>query len=211
MHKKGFTLIELLVVVAIIGVLAAVVLSFLSSARNKGKEAAIQSNLKNMVSTAELLYSDSGSYWDICTVAEKMLEAISDAGSISGCYTHDGTRWGASGSLGPTEEQSYSADAEGVVTWDTSSISGTAMSWQAANDACGNVGKHLPSLEQAKSLFDAHGDNPLGFPDAGLGSAYWTSTAVPTDGSLAYVVRLGDTGLIVEVPKTSSRSVRCVY
>lgn len=60
---KGFTLIELLVVVAIIGILASVVLASLNSARAKGADAAIKSNMSGMRAQAELFYdSNSNAY-----------------------------------------------------------------------------------------------------------------------------------------------------
>jgi prepilin-type N-terminal cleavage/methylation domain-containing protein len=60
--NKGFTLIELLVVIAIIGILSSVVLASLNSARNKGADAAIKSNLANMRSQAEMYYDTNTGY-----------------------------------------------------------------------------------------------------------------------------------------------------
>jgi len=65
--NKGFTLIELLVVIAIIGILASVVLASLSSARDKGKDAAVRSQLANMRAQAEIYYSAGETYDGICT------------------------------------------------------------------------------------------------------------------------------------------------
>ena len=48
--KNGFTLIELLVVVSIIGVLATVVLSSLSDARARSRDARRKADLKNIQS-----------------------------------------------------------------------------------------------------------------------------------------------------------------
>ncbi len=61
---KGFTLIELLVVIAIIGILSSVVLASLNTARAKGSDAAIKSNLANIRAQAEIIYDGSGCYGD---------------------------------------------------------------------------------------------------------------------------------------------------
>ncbi len=58
--KRGFTLIELLVVIAIIGILSAVVLASLNTARSKGNDASIQSNLSAVRTQAQLYYEDVG-------------------------------------------------------------------------------------------------------------------------------------------------------
>ncbi len=65
---RGFTLIELLVVIAIIGILSAVVLTSLNTARAKGTDASIKGSLSSARSQAELFYdSNGGSFINVCT------------------------------------------------------------------------------------------------------------------------------------------------
>mgnify|MGYP001549927026 CR=1 FL=1 len=59
-HLKGFTLIELLVVIAIIGILSAVVLASLSTARSKGKDAKIQEEMSSTRAQSEIFYGSTG-------------------------------------------------------------------------------------------------------------------------------------------------------
>ena len=61
--QQGFTLIELLVVIAIIGILSAVVLASLNTARSKGNDAAVKANLASVATQAALYVTDhSNSY-----------------------------------------------------------------------------------------------------------------------------------------------------
>ena len=84
-HVRGFTLIELLVVIAIIGILSAVVLASLNTARSKGNDAAVRSNLDTIRVQAELYYdSTSNNYgtqaWtNPCTAAAATGGMMADA------------------------------------------------------------------------------------------------------------------------------------
>ncbi|HEU0080681.1 MAG TPA: type II secretion system protein [Candidatus Paceibacterota bacterium] len=60
--RQGFTLIELLVVIAIIGILSSVVLASLNTARAKGSDSAIKSQLASIRPQAEIYYDSNGNY-----------------------------------------------------------------------------------------------------------------------------------------------------
>lgn len=86
MNTHGFTLIELLVVIAIIGILASVILASLNSARTKGNDAAIKSNLANARIQAELFYDTNGNSYYGSTSATRLCYSAALVGSVKGMY-----------------------------------------------------------------------------------------------------------------------------
>jgi len=84
-YKRGFTLIELLVVIAIIGLLAAVVLASLGSARAKGADAAVKAQLSAIRTSMELYSSNNPSlgYSGGCT-SSGVTAALNNANTSAG-------------------------------------------------------------------------------------------------------------------------------
>lgn len=88
--NKGFTLIELLVVIAIIGILASIVISSLSDARNSAKDVAIKTALLEAVKKAEIYFDNNSTYDGVCDDAEFSTgglfdQSISDNGGAFVC------------------------------------------------------------------------------------------------------------------------------
>lgn len=120
--KRGFTLIELLVVIAIIGILAAVVLASLNSARDKGSDAATKSNLNNIRAQAELVYDDLSRSYDngtngVCNdpnVSRAVQEAGGSCGDLSTAWAAEAPLFSSNAGAGTGDY--YCVDSTGNAT-----------------------------------------------------------------------------------------------
>lgn len=114
--KRGFTLMELLVVVAIIGILAAIVLVSLNSARNKGKNAAIKSQMVSLRSAGELHNEDNGSFATFCasTEATNLSAGVTNSGGTSFDCDAASDAWAAEVQLVGTGAGFWCVDSTGA-------------------------------------------------------------------------------------------------
>ena len=110
--SRGFTLIELLVVIVIIGIMSSVIIGFLSSARAKGADAGIKSNLNNIRTKVQLYYelANPNSFQGVC--GDPNVSAMVTAAGGS-CDNQAGT-WRASAAL---KTQNLFAPGSGVDYW----------------------------------------------------------------------------------------------
>lgn len=168
LNKKGFTLIELLVVIAIIGILSSVVLASLNSARQKGADAAIKSNLANIRAQAEIVYDSNNCYADgtaagsgcsataftaaACaatadtifadpTVSSAWTAAKSASGSLASCAsTANQTAWAIAIPLKSNPAQAWCVDSTGVSKQvsDANAYTQTSLNGEVTGGVCGS-------------------------------------------------------------------------
>ncbi|HVX91426.1 MAG TPA: type II secretion system protein [Candidatus Paceibacterota bacterium] len=142
---KGFTLIELLVVIAIIGILSAVVLASLSTARSKGQDAKVQEQLSSMRAAAEIYYgSHSNSYGATgnCAAASNLftdtnsgmagLVTASAAGGALSCNSNNST-WAVAAPLISDSTKSWCADSTGQSRLENGNVTASITSGACAN------------------------------------------------------------------------------
>ncbi len=145
-NNAGFTLIELLVVIAIIGILSAVVLASLGTARSKGVDAAIQADLVGIRTQAQIYRTDNANKYGTnvadesdCAATDNLFSDPTVVNQVAGADTAngptngvvcnvaaDGTAYAVSAALVATPGTYWCVDSTGMGTTTTSALDAAA-------------------------------------------------------------------------------------
>ena len=178
----------------------------------------------------------NSSTYDCIGSLTNMASSLTEKGVTVKCYSRNSPtqndvyqRFGATAIIYDTNEfKAWSTDQNGVVAWDQQGVNTTGayvnpdiytgMTWSVSSRACATAGGRLPSAEQLFTLARAYGAASLaatgtttykptspGF----VADGYWSSTPVPSGGSLAYHVGFGG-GSISTYSTANNHYVRCV-
>lgn len=161
-NKKAFTLLELLVVIAIIGVLAAIVMASLNSARTKANESALIQQLKEMSKLMEIEKLDSGNYSKL--IPNVWLGQVATPGLVWTCdsvYGSSNTSNHKDNALAICKKiasivNNNSAGTFGIVIWDSTKQDGNHYSVQAFLNGkyycMGSSGQSFPATNAPNSV-----------------------------------------------------------
>jgi prepilin-type N-terminal cleavage/methylation domain-containing protein len=208
-RHKGFTLIELLVVIAIIGILATIIISSLSAARERARIAAIQQTLKGIQTSALIYELDENTFEGLCnysdgTVHESIDEQIAGLKRIAGedrvsCVVGNGsTGYLEDRNFGITvsfAEKHYATDIMGLMILDVDEDSVGGLNWNESMQLCKDQGKRLPSIEVLRAAYNngAGWGGPIDdFDDC----CFWSSTESVFNPSMAYRLVMQGSGIM---------------
>ena len=135
-YTKGFTLIELLVVIAIIGILSSVVLASLNTARGKGTDAAIKSQLNSLRTQATIFAEDNANFTNFTVAGNSDVSRIVNSIQANGVTvvlnaSTSAQAWAASAPLKSNSSLYFCVDYFGNAT-----TTATALTSGASNNKC---------------------------------------------------------------------------
>ncbi|MEK0431196.1 MAG: hypothetical protein RL139_1000 [Gemmatimonadota bacterium] len=100
-RRAGFTLIELLIVVVIIGILAAIAIPKFSATRNKAAQAALKSDLRNLMTAQESYFGDYAQYGADASAFTTGANLWAPSGGVTAVIAGNTTGYGATVTSGP--------------------------------------------------------------------------------------------------------------